>query len=75
MSDAAIPKQWIADVMASSTKAKRPRGGRNKMRHYHIKVFSSGFKVLDRIMPICRSSVYLIAYYRMSGLDVRVVME
>jgi hypothetical protein len=45
------------------------------MRHYHIKVFSSGYKVLDRIMPVCRSSVYMIAYYRMSGLDVRVVME
>jgi len=58
--------------------APRNRQGRGKgviMRHYHIKVFSSGFKILDRIMPVCRSSVYMIAYYRMSGLDVRVVME
>jgi hypothetical protein len=41
-------------------------------RYYRIQAFSNGFKVLDEVLAVCKSSVYMIQYYRAAGMFVRV---
>ncbi|MFA5377618.1 MAG: hypothetical protein WC455_17845 [Dehalococcoidia bacterium] len=42
------------------------------MRYYRIQAFSNGFKVIDEVWRVCRSSVLMIQHYRAAGLFVRV---